>query len=109
VSLLFSAFEWDDGNTGKCEKHGVSRDEIEALFSNTPLIGPDIAHSTEETRFRAFGRVESERAIFVVFTLRSQGEAILLRPISARYMHAKEVAFYDDFIAKSKGISDIDL
>jgi uncharacterized protein len=101
MSLLFSGFEWDNGNTAKCEKHGVSRDEIEALFGNDPLIGPDIAHSADETRFRALGRVGLVRAVFVVFTVRSSGVQTYVRPISARYMHAKEVAFYDDFIAKS--------
>jgi uncharacterized protein len=101
MSLLFSGFEWDNGNTAKCEKHGVSRDEIEALFSNAPLIGPDIAHSAKETRFRALGRTGSGRAVFLVFTMRNVAAHTLIRPISARYLHAKEVAFHDDFIAKS--------
>jgi uncharacterized protein len=101
MSLFFSGFEWDNGNTAKCEKHGVSREEIEALFCNDPLTGPDIAHSTKETRFRALGRTGSGRAVFVVFTVRGSGVQTFIRPISARYMHAKEVAFYDDFIAKS--------
>jgi uncharacterized protein len=101
VTLLFSGFDWDHGNQAKCEKHGVSRDEVEALFSSDPLIGPDIAYSNHEKRFRAFGRVGSGRAVFLVFTLRHNGVHTLIRPISARYMHVKEVAFYDDFIAKS--------
>jgi uncharacterized DUF497 family protein len=35
------------------------------------------------------------RAIFVVFTLRRRGDDILIRPISARYMHDKEVKSYE--------------
>lgn len=101
MSVFFFGFDWDDGNIVKCGKHGVSRNEIEALFAGDPLIGPDIGHSTVETRFRAFGKVSSGRAVFLVFTLRPNGVHTLIRPISARYMHAKEVAFYDDFIAKS--------
>jgi uncharacterized protein len=101
MSLFFSGFEWGNGNTSKCEKQGVARDEIEALFSNAPLFGPDIVHSAKETRFRALGRTGSGRAVFVVFTVRGSGVHTFIRPISARYMHAKEVAFYDDFIAKS--------
>ena len=34
-------------------------------------------------------------AIFVVFTLRRRGDDILIRPISARYMHDKEVKSYE--------------
>lgn len=101
MSLAFSGFDWDDGNTVKCVKHGVSRDEIEALFFSDPLIGPDIVHSTVETRFRAFGRGSSGRAVFLVFTLRNTAALTLIRPISARYMHDKEVAFYDNFVPKS--------
>ena len=28
-----SGFDWDDGNIQKCQKHKVSIEEIEALFS----------------------------------------------------------------------------
>ena len=35
------------------------------------------------------------RYIFVAFTLRQRGERILLRPISARYMHKKEIRHYE--------------
>jgi uncharacterized protein len=41
-----SGFDWDDGNIAKCRKHGVSVEEIEALFENEDLrLAPDIAHS----------------------------------------------------------------
>lgn len=91
----FSGFDWDDGNVAKCQKHGVSVEEIESVFTNDPLIGPDAIHSVTEPRMRAFGRGDSGRPIFVVFTLRLIDGDITLRPISARYMHAKEVQRYD--------------
>ena len=31
----------------------------------------------------------------MVFTLRSEGDKVLLRPISARYMHKKEIEAYE--------------
>jgi uncharacterized DUF497 family protein len=34
-------------------------------------------------------------ATFVVFTLRRRGDAVLIRPISARYMHKKEIKAYE--------------
>jgi uncharacterized protein len=94
-SSAFSGFDWDDGNVEKCQKHGVSVEDIESIFANAPLIGPDAAHSVTEPRMRAFGRGDSGRPIFVVFTLRLKDGEIYFRPISARYMHAKEVQRYD--------------
>jgi uncharacterized DUF497 family protein len=42
-----------------------------------------------------FGKTTAGRAIFVVFTLRRRGDHILIRPISARYMHGNEVKSYE--------------
>jgi hypothetical protein len=33
--------------------------------------------------------------VFIVFTLRRKGEEALIRPISARYMHKKEIEAYE--------------
>jgi uncharacterized DUF497 family protein len=51
--------------------------------------------SQTEQRLRAIGKTAERRAIFVVFTLRRRGDDILIRPISARYMHDKEVKSYE--------------
>jgi uncharacterized protein len=95
MGLRVSGFDWDDGNRTKCEKHGVSIDEIEALFTHGPRIAPEIQHSTEEDRFIAVGRTGTGRPLFVAFTLRMRNRRRLIRPISARYMHAKEMAAYE--------------
>ena len=65
--------------------------EIEYVFLHNPAIAPDISHSQGEYRFQAIGKTKTERYIFIVFTFR-QGE---IRPISARYMHQKEVNFFE--------------
>jgi len=45
-------FDWDLGNVPKCQKHGVSIAEIEALFvQGDPQIGDDVQHSLQEQRF----------------------------------------------------------
>lgn len=92
--MEFSRFEWDDGNLAKCRKHGVSTGAIESLFRRGLVILPDESHSQKERRFRAVGRNEQGRALFVVFTLRRRGIDVLIRPISARYMHKKEADHY---------------
>jgi len=91
----FDGFEWDDGNRGKCQKHGVSVAEIESLFRGSPLVGPDAKHSAVERRYRAIGVTAQGRSLFIVFTWRQRGKALLLRPISARYMHRKEVTAHE--------------
>jgi uncharacterized protein len=95
MAETYAGFDWDAGNRAKCQKHGVTIAEIEALFSEPLLIVPDAMHSRSETRIRALGRTSANRMIFLVFTIRLKGGRPVIRPISARYMHAKEVASYE--------------
>jgi uncharacterized DUF497 family protein len=44
MDVKFSDFDWDDRNREKCQKHGVSIDEIENLFLGQPRIAPDLKH-----------------------------------------------------------------
>lgn len=90
-----SGFDWDEGNRAKCEKHGVSLAEIEAVFARTVLVLPDEAHSQSEERVRAIGRTEAGRYVFLVFTFRERDGERLIRPISARYMHSKEIRHFE--------------
>jgi hypothetical protein len=43
----------------------------------------------------ALGRREGGRFVLVAFTLRLAGHETMIRPISARYMHRKEVEHYE--------------
>src|SRR3954465_10052560 len=88
-------FDWDSANREKCQRHGVSTAEIESIFANPIAVLPDPAHSRTEDRFKAIGRTAEGRHVFAVFTLRSRNGAMLIRPISARYMHGKEVEHYE--------------
>ncbi len=92
--MRFDGFDWDAGNLDKCRKHGVSIEEIEAMLRGSPIFSPDTVHSFGEQRFIAAGRTPFGRALFVAFTLRPKEDAILLRPVSARYMHIREAARY---------------
>lgn len=90
----FAGFEWDEGNYAKCQKHGVSIEEIEAML-RTARVAPDVRHSRAEDRFIATGRNAKGRPMFVAFVLRVKAERILVRPVSARYMHKKEAERYE--------------
>ncbi|MGO9257407.1 MAG: BrnT family toxin [Bryobacteraceae bacterium] len=96
MNLQANGFDWDKGNRAKCEKHGLSTSVIESLFTRPLAILPDAAHSQRERRFRAIGRTDKgRRGVFIVFTLRRKGDELLIRPISARYMHKKEIEAYE--------------
>jgi uncharacterized DUF497 family protein len=90
-----AGFDWDKGNWPKCGKHGVSRIEIEDCFLNKMVIAPDPYPVELEERFNAVGENNEGRKIFLVFMLRHTADGILLRPISARYMHRKEIERYE--------------
>ena len=94
MNLQANGFDWDKGNRAKCEKHGFSL-PLSKVFSPPLAILPDAAHSQSERRFCAIGRTDNGRCVFIVFTLRSEGGELLIRPISARYMHKKEIDAYE--------------
>jgi len=89
--MEFTGFDWDDANRDKCRSHGVTTEDIEQLFGKPLLVIDDPHDHAIERRFRAIGRSSKNRFIFVVFTVR-QG---LIRPISARFMHQKEISRYE--------------
>ena len=91
--MKIAGFDWDKGNWPKCGKHGVSRAEIEEVFTGTPTVETD--PFPEEVRMRAIGKSAAGRYVFVVFMLREIDGQMKLRPISARYMHEKEIAHYE--------------
>jgi uncharacterized DUF497 family protein len=89
-----TGFDWDEGNARKNDKHGVSMAEAEQVFFNAPLLLlEDATHSKDEQRFHALGITDEERGLHITFTLRQTGK--LIRVISARDMHRKERAIYE--------------
>ena len=55
--MKFEGFNWDTGNTAKCQKHGLTQEEIEHFFQQDKIyVATDIKHSTIEERFLAIGK-----------------------------------------------------
>ena len=96
MDLRVSGFDWDEGNRAKCQKHGLSIEQIEAVFTGSVRVAPDPKHSTDEDRLIAIGRTNVGRPAFVGFTIREKNRRRYIRPVTARYMHAKEVAAYEE-------------
>ena len=101
MDLRIAGFDWDHGNRDKCQKHGLAVPDIEhALLRAENLIVRDVRNSIAEDRYIAIGKTRAGRFAFVAFTLRRSADGLKLRPISARYMHRKEIAKYEKEIAK---------
>jgi len=90
----FSGFDWDAGNTAKCQKHGLSINEIEELLAGDPLVVEDERHSLDEKRLIAIGLNRNGRMIFIEFTIRRRAGLQMIRPVTARYMREKEFFRY---------------
>lgn len=102
MDTVAGGFDWDAHNAEKCEMHGVSLAEIEELFRHPLAVYPDPAHSRTEQRFIAIGQGEAGQHVLVVFTYRLHDGETLIRPISARYMHRKEVDYFAQEVAKTQ-------
>ena len=99
--MKIDGFDWDKGNVEKnFLKHGITCEQIEKIFHHSPWVAPDVKHSSIEERFLAIGRISGRRA-FVSFAIRIRENKTLIRPISACFMHAKEVKKYEKEITEN--------
>lgn len=91
--MKIQGVEWDGGNRPKCGKHGVSQSEITRILKYATIRMRD--PNPDEDRFRTAGQTLAGRHVFVVYTYREYADGVFIRPISARYMHEKEVKNYE--------------
>jgi uncharacterized DUF497 family protein len=94
-------FEWDRGNkTKSASKHGISTEEVEAVFrSGLALpLGIQTQPVVPEQRLGLVGPTISGKLLQVAFTLRD-GK---VRVISARPAHRKERTQYEEILRKIK-------
>ncbi|OYV68761.1 MAG: hypothetical protein B7Z67_12035 [Acidiphilium sp. 21-60-14] len=95
-AVKIAGFDWDSGNWPKCGKHGVSQEEIEQVLLGKPAVMAD--PNPDEPRMRAIGKTSVGRYVFLVFIRLEIDSQTKLRPISARFMHQKEVDHYENQI-----------
>lgn len=88
-------FDWDGGNVDHARKHGVSQEEIEYALRHDPYVSPDPYPASIEERWRAIGKNKQGRHLFIVFMFRMIEGVVHMRPISARYMHEKEIESFE--------------
>jgi hypothetical protein len=90
-----TGFEWDESNATKnWDRCDVSMVECEQIFFNKPLmVKRDKAQSLTENRYYTLGRTDTNRLLFVVFTVRTDR----IRVISARDMTDREIERYQQW------------
>src|SRR5687767_8891371 len=92
------SFEWDKGNEQKnWLKHKVTGEEAEEAFDDeNRMVFEDVKHSTvQEKRFILFAKIQEQRKLVVVFTMRKEK----VRIISARSMNRKEGIIYEEAVS----------
>ena len=89
-------FEWDPRKAeANAAKHGVSFDDAVTVFLDPEALdGPDLQHSSAESRFLRLGRSRSGRVLMVAYTFRRSGDAEAIRIINARRASRRERAAY---------------
>ena len=91
-----SVFEWDPRKAeANAAKHGVSfEDAVTVFLDPEALDGPDLQHSSAESRFLRLGRSAGGHVLMVAYTFRRSGDAEAIRIISARRASRRERAAY---------------
>jgi len=99
--IQIAKFDWNRSNIDKIrEKHNVEPHECEETFFNELFISTDESHSHAEQRYHALGITNSDRLLFIVFTIRAKK----IRVISARDVNKKERRIYYEKIKENTQI-----
>jgi uncharacterized DUF497 family protein len=83
-------FDWDHGNRDKCQQHGMSIGEIEAVFTRPIVILPDRETASGERRLKAIGRTPAGRHAFIVIYLANRTRWQRAAAADQRAVHAQK-------------------
>ena len=85
-------FEWDEGNSNKPKKHGLTLTETEEAFlDENKVVFPDWKHSATEQRITLLGKTRRGQLLNITYTIRAKK----IRIITARSANRKEVPLYE--------------
>jgi uncharacterized DUF497 family protein len=77
------------------EKAGVSVSTVKRAQEDVPNIKASNLAKIERALEDGGVRPREAVPLFVAFTMRERSGQLMIRPVSARYMHAKEIANYE--------------
>jgi uncharacterized DUF497 family protein len=91
-------FDWDPvKNRDNLRKHGIRFETAQLVFEDPWILSRrDLSHEDLEERYNALGEIASGTILFVVFTVREQDQAEIVRLISARAASAQERRLYEE-------------
>ena len=85
-------FEWDQGNSDKPKKHGLTLEETEEAFlDEKKVIFSDWQHSLTEKSVTLLGKTKRGKLLNITYTTRGNK----VRVITARTINRKEVQLYE--------------
>lgn len=91
-------FEWDKNKSeANLQKHGISFDEVKAIFCGPVLTTHDKRKEYGETREISIGELKGGIAVAIVIHTNRQGKT---RIISARIANKKERTLYYEYLKK---------
>ena len=64
-------FDWDEANANHIVRHGVKRDEVEAVIANDPMELDAVIRKGESRRL-CIGKTDAGRVLTVVYTIRNK-------------------------------------
>lgn len=92
VNKGITEFEWDQGNSDKPKKHGLTMEETEEAFlDENKVTFSDWQHSLAEPRVTLLGKTKKGRLLNITYTVRGNK----VRVITARTINRKEVQLYE--------------
>ena len=90
-------FEWDEGkNRLNLDKHGLGFEEAALVFDDPLALCIPDPGSHEEQRWRTIGSISGIVVVVVAHTIREEGDAEIIRIISARRATTLERKLYEE-------------
>ena len=87
MGLPTAGFEWDQGNSDHCGKHGVSPANIKDLFTRPVTILARLATLRQKSGSGRSAGLGDGRAVFLVFTIRERAGRRTIRECA---LHASQ-------------------
>lgn len=98
--MQIAGFDWDRGNRFKGREHGVSLAAIESMFRSSIPCCLTLCTRSPRSGSRRLGGAQPAAGSSSSSLWRARRGKRFIRPISARFMHKKEVEHYEKETAK---------
>jgi uncharacterized DUF497 family protein len=93
---LQTRFQWDERKDRRnAVKHGFPIEVAVEVFQDPLFISIEDFSQSDETKYRAFGRIRNWNILLLVYSVAEQGDVEVIRIISARKATTSERRLYE--------------